>query len=81
MFPPTLQPTDHLPLTVSGHTHHIPRCHPTFTAAPQMHGVHTFGGKDLLLVDGRIFSSTEHADRAENALDMHAVLVTYGLDR
>jgi hypothetical protein len=46
-----------------------------------MHGVHTFGGKDLLLVDGRIFSSTEHADRAENALDMHAVLVTYGLDR
>ncbi len=53
MFPPTLQPTDHLPLTLGGHTHLIPLCRPTFTAAPHTDGVDTFGGKDLLLVDGR----------------------------
>jgi len=53
MFPPTLQPTDHLPLPLGGHTHHIPRCRPAFTAAPHTEGVDSFGGKDLLLVDGR----------------------------
>ncbi len=31
----------------------VPRCTPHFTPAPITTGVHTFGGKDLVLVDGR----------------------------
>lgn len=61
MWPEHLQPTDVIPLTVGTTEVQVPVCRPRFTPAPVTTGVHTFGGKDLLLVDG-------HAQFAEVAI-------------
>ena len=53
MWPEALKPEDHLTTAQGEANYLIPRCRPTFTAAPRADGAHTFGGKDLLLVDGR----------------------------
>ena len=52
MLPADLTPTDHLVLTTASGAVKVPVCRPAFqlwTGSP----VHTFGGKDLLDVDGR----------------------------
>ena len=53
MWPAELQPVDQLSLTHGEQHFRIPLCRPTFTAATLVDGIHSFGGKDLLLVDGR----------------------------
>lgn len=47
------QPTDHLAITHGEAHYHLPCCRILFTAATEVEGVHSFGGKDLLLEDGR----------------------------
>jgi len=51
--PPALVPTGTLTVELSGHLLALPLCRPRFTAAAATDGVHTWGGKALLQVDGR----------------------------
>jgi hypothetical protein len=53
MFPAALLPTDTLPLPLSHGSVHVPLCRARFTAYSGQDNPHTFGGKDLLLVDGK----------------------------
>ncbi len=52
MLPAALHPTDTLPLPLSHAIVHVALCRACFTAYSGQHSAHTFGGKDLLLVDG-----------------------------
>ncbi len=53
MHPPALQPTDVLVVPSALGELKIPLCRPLFIKASATDGVHTFGGKDLLVVDSR----------------------------
>lgn len=52
-LPAALKPAEHLAVKHGDAHYHIPLCRTTFTSASNIEGIHTFGGKDLLLVDGR----------------------------
>jgi hypothetical protein len=52
VLPTPLHPTDTLPLPLSQGIVHVPLCRARFTAYSGQDSAHTFGGKDLLLVDG-----------------------------
>ena len=53
MFPAALLPTDTLPLSLSHGSVHVPLCRPRFVAYAGNEKADTFGGKGLLLVDGK----------------------------
>lgn len=54
MWPDELRPIDSLPLSLGDKVIRIPLCRPRFTPwSASLEGVHTFGGKPLLNVDGR----------------------------
>ena len=53
MLPPLLTPIATLAIELNGSIVAIPLCRPSFTAYPDPTGVHSFGGKQLLDVDGR----------------------------
>lgn len=53
MFPAELQSIEQLAVTHEERTYRIPLCRPTFAKATDVECVDSFGGKDLLLVDGR----------------------------
>jgi len=53
MWPQLLLPTDALTVQLSHGPVLLPLCRPSFIPATNTRDVHTFGGKDLLLVDGR----------------------------
>jgi hypothetical protein len=53
MLPAPLHPTDTLPLPLAHRLVHVPLCRACFTAYRGQDSAHSFGGKDLLLVDGR----------------------------
>ena len=53
MLPAALHPTDTLPLPLSEGLVHVPLCRPRFAAYAGDEQADTFGGKDLLLVDGK----------------------------
>ena len=52
-LPAGLRATDVLQVPHQGRVHTRPRCHRSFPAAPATPGVHRFGNKPLVLVDGR----------------------------
>lgn len=52
-LPAALKPAEHLAVTHGDAHYRIPLFRTTFTAASNIEGIHSFGGKDLLLVDGR----------------------------
>ncbi|HMQ77516.1 MAG TPA: hypothetical protein PKE21_15295 [Flavobacteriales bacterium] len=53
MLPPALIPTHQLHHADEGRVHTLPLCRITFPAARATAGVHTYGGKPLVLVAGR----------------------------
>lgn len=53
MLPPLLTATDTLSLNTVESVHEIPLCRPSFMASATLTDTHTFGGKQLLDVDGK----------------------------
>ena len=52
-LPAALHPTDALRIAHGGQLHTLPCCRLSFPAAPATAGVHRYGNKPLVLVDGR----------------------------
>jgi len=53
MFPTSFQPTDTLRIERDGRLFLLPMCRPMFRMYSEAHAIDTFGGKDLLHVDGK----------------------------
>ncbi len=53
MLPSALAPSTTLRLTHNSRVYELPLCRATFLPFPDTHGLDTFGGKDMLKVDGK----------------------------